>query len=78
MLVREVPSIRQAGVRLMWKPLLEIPQSNGPPVKQGLPVLDEDQEIGQAGETNRSQEDQHGKQILDWMMATSGYHETNL
>ena len=44
----------------MWKTLLEMSQSDGSPVKQGLPVLDEDQEIGQSGETNRSLEDQHG------------------
>ena len=31
-------------------------QSNGPPVKQGLSVCDEDHEIGAAGETNRSQD----------------------
>ena len=31
MLEREVPSIRQTGVRLMWKILMEMPQSYDPP-----------------------------------------------
>jgi hypothetical protein len=28
---REVPFNEQTGVRLVWKPLLEMSQSNGPP-----------------------------------------------